>query len=95
MRMGRHSCADRSLVRGNRITSAYSVGDGYDSTGSASSRTWIAPSEMTQLCPARGKLLPARGFPSHSAPVIPWPSVIVYMRFTAGSFTISFAPEGQ
>ena len=35
------------------------------------------------------------GLPPHSAPVIPLPSVMVKMRSTAGSLTVSFAPEGQ
>ena len=35
------------------------------------------------------------GDPPQSAAVIPCPSVIVKMRSSAGSFTVSFAPEGQ
>jgi len=37
----------------------------------------------------------AHAVPPHSAPVIPRPSAIVYIRSAAGSFTVSFAPEGQ
>lgn len=42
-----------------------------------------------------GAGLARHGWIAHSTPVMPFPSVMVKILSTAGSFTISFAPEGQ
>ena len=37
----------------------------------------------------------SQGLPSHIASTMPLPSTTVYMRSTAGNFSVTFVPEGQ